>query len=418
LGIGRKAGSLAGRRDGVPRDPVGDPMVFASALSEEPNAEAAGDAVLASALAGLGGIEPDLAFLFCSDAYAASYDRLASQVREALPGALLVGCSARSVIGAGREIEGRPALSLTLARLPDVTLCPMRVAGDGFPRGSGSWREHFEIAEEPVPHFVLLADPFSCDAEALVRQLDADFPDSTVVGGLASGADRAGGNALFLDERTHGDGLVGVALQGDVCVDAVVAQGCRPIGIPMFVTRARGSLLVEVDGRPPMTIVRELFEAASERDRGLMQTSLFLGVEMRPDRSQYGRGDFLIRNLRGADERTGALAVAAALEEGQVVQFHLRDARTSAEDLDERLARYRTERGPLDRPAGALLFSCLGRGAWLYGVPDHDTDAFRRHIGPVPLGGFFCNGEIGPVERRTFLHGYTSAFGLFRPRAS
>jgi small ligand-binding sensory domain FIST len=338
-------------------------------------------------------------------------------VRQNLPGVVLIGCSARSVIGGGREVEGRAALSLTVARLPGVALRPMRVAGDGFPRGIDSWREHFEIAAVPDPHFVLFADPWSCDAESLVRQLDTDFPDSTLVGGLASGADRAGENALFLGDRVHRDGLVGVALQGDVRVDAVVAQGCRPVGQPMFVTRVRDQhVLVEVDGRAPMEIVRELFEAAGAHDRALLQSALFLGIEMRPDLSMYGRGDFLIRNVTAADSNTGSLSVAAPLREGLVVQFHVRDAQTSAEDLDERLARYHAERGGLGSPHGALLFSCLGRGAWLYGVPDHDSDAFRRHVGAVPLGGFFCNGEIGPVEQHSFVHGYTSAFGLFRPR--
>jgi small ligand-binding sensory domain FIST len=97
-----------------------------------------------------------------------------------------------------------------------------------------------------------------------------------------------------------------------------------------------------------------------------------------------------------------------------VVQFHLRDAATSAHDLEAVLARY--QEGPPRRPAGSLLFSCLGRGEHLYGRPDHDTAAFQRRLGPVPLGGFFCNGEIGPVHGSTFLHGYTSAFGLFRKR--
>jgi len=59
----------------------------------------------------------------------------------------------------------------------------------------------------------------------------------------------------------------------------------------------------------------------------------------------------------------------------------------------------------------------LGRGSHLYGQPDHDTDMFRRHLGEVPLGGFFCNGEIGDVHGRTYLHGYTSSFALFRRRA-
>ena len=394
-----------------------DSMQWASAISEESDAEVAADAVAATVREQLGEARADLAFLFCSDAYGPGYDRLAWRLRERLPGALLIGCSARSVIGAGREIEGRAALSLTAAHLPGVDVRPMRVAGDGFPRGVESWREHFDIAAQPDPHFVLLADPWSCDAESLVRQLDADFPDSTLVGGLASGADRAGENALFLGDRVHRDGLVGVALQGDVRVDSVVAQGCRPIGQPMFVTRVRDQhVLVEVDGRAPMEVVRDLFERADARDRALLQSALFLGIEMRPDLSEYGRGDFLIRNVTAADPNTGALSVAAPLREGLVVQFHVRDAQTSAEDLDERLARYHADRGGLGAPTGALLFSCLGRGAWLYGVPDHDSDAFRRHLGPVPLGGFFCNGEIGPVEQRSFVHGYTSAFGLFRPR--
>lgn len=400
-----------------PRVHSDDEMRWASAITEEPDAERAADAVVASVQGQLRERAPDLAFLFCADAYAPGYDRLAARVRENLPGALLVGCSARSVIGAGREIEGRAALSLTVARLPGVQLRPMRVAGDGFPRGTDSWREHFAIAASPDPHFVLLADPFSSDAESLVRQLDADFPDSTLVGGLASGAEHAGENALFLGDRIHCDGLVGVALQGNVRVDSVVAQGCRPIGHPMFVTRVRDHhVLVEVDGRAPVDVIRDLFEHADARDRGLLQSALSIGIEMRPDLSEYRRGDFLIRNVVGADSRTGALTIGAPLHEGLVVQFHLRDAQTSTEDLEERLAHYQRERGGMGPPHGALLFSCLGRGAWLYGVPDHDSDAFRRHVGAVPLGGFFCNGEIGPVERHAFLHGYTSAFGLFRPR--
>jgi small ligand-binding sensory domain FIST len=389
-------------------------MCWASALSERPDATAAADQAAAQLCAALGA-PPDLAFLFCADAYARDYARVAERVRAGLGGGLLIGCSGRSVIGAGREVEGSPAVSLTGALLPGVSIKPLRLAGDGFPRGLEAWRDAFELGTDREPGFVLLADPFSCDAEALVRQLDGDFPESAKIGGLASGAAEPGGNALFLGHRVHRDGLVGVALEGDIAVDGVVAQGCRPIGHPLFVTRCRGQLLIELDGRQPIDCLRELFERGSPRDRALMQSSLFLGIEMRPELSEYRRGDFLIRNLLGADADSGVLAVAAALHEGQVVQFHLRDAQTSAEDLEERLARYRP--GPGGAPRGALLFSCLGRGAPLYGRPDHDSEVFRRHLGPLPLGGFFCNGEIGPIARRTFLHGYTSAFGIFRPRS-
>jgi len=389
-------------------------MRWASATSELPDPEAAAEEVAASVRNDLGGA-PDAAFLFFGEAYAPGAARLAERLRRALGGGVLVGCSGRSVIGAGREIEGRPAVSLTAARLPHVTVRPLRVAGEGFPRGSEAWCEAFDIDLAARPHFVLLADPFSCDAEALVQQLDRDFPGAVSIGGLASGAERPGENALVLEQRVHADGLVGVALWGDLIVDGVVAQGCRPIGHPHFVTRARDHLLTELDGRPPMELLRALYESSCARDQALMQSSLFLGIEMRPELHEYRRGDFLIRNLVGADPDDGALAVAAPLQDGLVVQFHLRDAQTSALDLEERLSRYRSAPRPGGAPGGALLFSCLGRGAGLYGIPDHDSDAFRRHLGPLPLGGFFCNGEIGPVGARSFLHGYTSAFGIFRP---
>jgi small ligand-binding sensory domain FIST len=178
----------------------------------------------------------------------------------------------------------------------------------------------------------------------------------------------------------------------------------------MFVTRAERNVVQGLDGRPPVEVLRELFERSSPDDQRLFRHSLFLGLVMQEARQQYEQGDFLIRNVMGLDPKSGALVVGALVHEGQVVQFHLRDADTSSQDVTSWLRRYE------GHPHGALLFSCLGRGQHLYGVPDHDTDAFRARAGHVALGGFFCNGEIGPVQGTTFLHGYTSAFGLFRPR--
>jgi small ligand-binding sensory domain FIST len=181
----------------------------------------------------------------------------------------------------------------------------------------------------------------------------------------------------------------------------------------MFVTRADQNVLYALDGQPALVVLQELLAAADARDRRLFANSLFLGVVMK-EQQEYRQGDFLIRNLLGIDGKSGAIAVGAALHTGMVVQFHLRDAATSAQDLEAVLARHHEGR---PRPAaGSLLFSCLGRGVQLYGEPDHDSAAFQRHLGPVPLGGFFCNGEIGPVHGSTFLHGYTSSFGLFRSR--
>ena len=347
----------------------------------------------------LGDVAPDLAIVFASSHHAGRYDAVPELVRAALEPRTLVGCSAGGVIGGGHEIEGDPGFSLTAACLPDVTIVPFHADEPDPP----------PVPSAPPPQLIVLPEPFSFDAETFLRVLDERLPGSTVVGGVASGGRQRGQNALFLDDVAHRDGLVGVALSGNVVIDTVVAQGCRPIGEPMFVTRCERNFLYEIDGRSPAAVLSDLHRRASSRDKELFRSSLFLGIVMR-EQQEYRQGDFLIRNVLGLDGKTGAVAVGALLRTGMVVQFHLRDARTSAEDLDALLGRYG------QKPAGSLLFSCLGRGVHLYGRPDHDTDLARRHLGDVALGGFFCNGEIGPVMGRTYLHGYTSSFGLFRPR--
>jgi small ligand-binding sensory domain FIST len=366
----------------------------------------------------LDGAPPDLIVAFVSPHHAAEFARVPELVAAELGGGLLLGCSAGGVIGGGREIEQRPGLSLSAASLPGVTLHPFHLETDALPSPSADaerWRALIGVAPAAAPQFVILPDPFSFDAESLVRGLDRGFPESCKIGGIASGGQEPGGNALFLGDRVLRSGMAGLALSGEVVIDTIVAQGCRPIGDPMFVTSCERNILRALDGRPPLEVLRDLHERLDERDRLLARHSLFLGIVMKEDRQEYRQGDYLIRNLLGVDPSRGALAVGALLDHNAVVQFHLRDARTSAQDLDEMLGAYqRAERTP--PPAGALLFSCLGRGQFLYGAPDHDTGAFRSHLGDVPLGGFFCNGEIGPVHGTTFLHGYTSAFGVFRPR--
>jgi small ligand-binding sensory domain FIST len=366
----------------------------------------------------LSGAVPDLLLVFVSAAYQSAYERIPDLVARRVGTQMVLGCSGGGVIGSGREVEHTPAVSLTAAVLPGVDLTPLRIDDGTLPAAGAphhAWEEVVHVSAASRPHFLLLGDPFTLDAERLLRGLDEAFPEGTKVGGLASGGAEPGANALYLGRRTHRYGLVGVALTGNVEVDTIVAQGCRPVGEPMFVTRCEGNMLYELDGNRPVEVLQEMYQRADPRERELFEHSLFVGIVMRDNQLEYGRGDFLVRNIVGADRETGRLAVGALLREGMVVQFHLRDAATSAEDLRSMLSRY--ERGSRDsRPEGSVLFSCLGRGAALYGEPDHDTTEFHRQLGDIPLGGFFCNGEIGPVHGTTFLHGYTSSFGLFRSR--
>jgi small ligand-binding sensory domain FIST len=364
----------------------------------------------------LGGGPVSLTLVFVTLHFADYYPRLHGLVDRYLEPETFLGCSGGGVIGGGEEVEHAPAVTLISARLPDVRIEPFHLSGplpdlDGPP---DAWERLIGVRAHHEPQFVLLADPFSGRPEALLAGLDYAFPSSPKIGGLASGATSPGLNALFLDEEVFSEGTVGVALCGDVAIDTVVAQGCRPVGELMRVTGCRGNFLYELDGRPAFEVLQELFAALDERDRHLASTALFVGVLMDEFRKEPRVGDFLVRNLIGVDPRHGAIAVGENLQEGMRIRFHIRDAQTSAEDLHTMLKSY--EQTPSGSVSGALLFSCLGRGEGLYGRPNFDTGVFREYLGDVPVGGFFCNGEIGPVGGATFLHGYTSSFGLFRPR--
>ena len=392
-------------------------MKWASAISEEPSLDDA-LAECAESIRGQLGEPPQLAVAFVSPHYQAAYQQVGPGLKNQLGADHAFGCSGGGIIGAGMEVEQRPALSVTAATLPGVAVETFHLSGEALPdldAGPDRWRDLVGAFESQDPHFVLLADPFSFPVQNLIMGLDFAYPRAAKIGGLASGAQRPGDNALFLDGQMYDTGAIGLALHGNIVVDTVVAQGCRPIGQTMRITSSRRNVLAELDGNPPMAVLQELYRSLPERDQQLMGHSLFLGVVMDELLDSPTQGDFLIRNVVGMDQRTGSLAIGEMLKEGQLVQFHLRDAETSAQDLTFVLERYAADNRENEVP-GALLFSCLGRGQYLYGRPNHDTDIFREKLGQVPLGGFFCNGEIGPVGGTTFLHGYTSSFGLFRSR--
>jgi small ligand-binding sensory domain FIST len=359
-----------------------------------------------------------LALAFVTPHFAEFHGRLHRVLQESLGPETLLGCSAGGVIGGGEEVERSPAVTLVAARLPGVTVFPFHLSGalPDLDEPPGSWEKLVGARRADEPQFVLLADPFTAHPETLLAGLDYAFPDSVKIGGLASGATSPGLNALFLNSEVFDEGIVGGALSGNVLVDTVVAQGCRPVGELMRITRCKENMLYELDERPAFGVLQELFAGLDEHDQELARTSLFFGLVMDEFKEEPEVGDFLIRNLLGVDPGSGAVAVGEYLQEGIRVRFHLRDAEASAQDLNAMLAGYENTLPQKDAVSGALLFSCLGRGEHLYKEPNFDTGVFRRHLGDVPVGGFFCNGEIGPVGGTTFLHGYTSSFGLFRAR--
>jgi small ligand-binding sensory domain FIST len=366
------------------------------------------------------GKEPmDLAFLFVSSAYRSELVDLWPVIRNEFKSKFVIGCTGGGIIGGGREIEFKPAVSLIAASLPGVNLYPFLIQQENLPdadQAPKAWRELVKAPADEKPSFILFSDPFSLDSDALVRGLDYAYPASIKTGGLASGGTNPNENLLFLNDKITSKGAVGLALSGNISIEAVVAQGCRPIGKALPISASDENILMGLDGQPPMDYIQKLYHELSPIDQELLQTSLFLGIAMDSFNAEPKQGDFLIRNIIGLDQDKGFLAIGAGLRNGQLVQFHLRDAETSKEDLQLMLKKSlsaKQKKYQVDASGGgAVLFSCLGRGEKLYGKPDHDSKLIKEVLGDIPVGGFFCNGEIGPVGGKTYLHGYTSSIAL------
>ncbi len=391
-------------------------MRFASASSAAGSLDARLDEVIAGARADLGGVDAHLVVLFVTVDHAPHAADVARRLKREFPGGVVLGCTAAGVMGGGKEVEERPAISMFLGHLPDVEITPFHLsrAVVGDPSGVDEGGVRRVVQEGDTSPMLLLADPFTCDSESLLRLLDRLNPGAVKVGGLASGAPSPVRNVLFWGDRIVTDGAVGVSLRGDVVVDAVVAQGCRPVGKPMIATSVADNLLFALDDEPALDVVTALLGSLDPLSKQLFQRSPMLGVAMNPDARSWRRGDFVVRHLVGVDPPRKGIAIGHRLQRGDTVQFHVRDPAASADDLTEQVSRHLAAVG--DSPVGALMFSCVGRGQRFYGRANHDIDLLAGML-DAPTTGFFCNGELGPVHGQSFLHGFTCALALFRQPA-
>ena len=391
-------------------------MSFASAIGLGARLDAAVTEAAEQLQGESGEASHDVAIAFVSAAYGSAIERLPQMLRPHLGDCLLLGCNAGGLIGGGSEEEEEPGVALLCGRLPDAVLTGIHLEQATLPPLSASrenWWRLLDLDPESEASFLLLADPATLDAEACSRGLDRAFPGSTVIGGLTSGVLDPGASRLFTQSQVHRSGALLLALSGNVVIDSVLAQGCRPVGDPLFVTACEGNLISELDGRPPKELLSAIYETLDEPDRARFGDALCIGLALPGPRQTIGAGDFLMRNVLGLDPDNGALWIGSRIAPNAIVQFHLRDRRAASAELEERLAMALA--GHL-APSAALLFACVGRGRNLFGVSGHDSGTLRRMI-DIPVAGMFSAGEIAPVQGATFVHGYSSVFGLIRPRA-
>ncbi|MBI3192782.1 MAG: FIST C-terminal domain-containing protein, partial [Pedosphaera parvula] len=278
--------------------------------------------------------------------------------------------------------------------------------------GPAYWHSETGVSGDDTNGWLVFADPFHLDAEAWLKQWNEAYAPLPILGGLASGEQSEQLTQVYLNGDVFEEGGVGVSIGGAVKLASVISQGCTPIGETWTITKTDRNIIREVGNRPAYQVVVEMFEKMSPAEQRKLQNNLFVGLVVNEYLEEFHRGDFLIRNLMGADPTSGSLAVAAIPRPGQTLQFQRRDAAAASEDLAALLERTRRELGGTTIYGGSL-HCCNGRGSRLFGRPDHDAGMIVEQLGAIGMAGFFCNGEIGPVGDRNFLHGYTASLALF-----
>lgn len=396
-----------------------------TALSSQPSLELAIDEV-ASSLKGMG--PADLALVFCSSSFASDLPRLLPLLQQKLEAQHWLGACGGGVVGTNQlnqpqELEQGCGLSVTLLKLPGAQINSFALDTKQLPDLDGPaepWQQAVGADPQAGGAMLLWLDPTNSVINDLISGLDYAYPAMAKLGGIA-GNHSANHGSLLLGDQVH-HSAVGCVISGAWTLEPVVAQGCRPIGPIFEVEQAKRNVVLELrqgeDVANPVTALQQVIDTLSEQDKELLRNSLFVGLARNSFSLQQERSNnpFLVRNLMGVDPRHGAMAVADSLQVGQRLQFQLRDGATSKQELDGLLAT--AQQDCQQQPIAALLFACLGRGQRLYGEAHVDTGLCRKYFPQLPISGLFCNGEIGPVDGSTQLHGYTACWALLVPTPS
>ncbi|MGE0433795.1 MAG: FIST N-terminal domain-containing protein [Planctomycetota bacterium] len=395
-------------------------MQFASAASQRNDIGSALDDVLDRLGPQLAPASADLAVVFVSGHHPVEVESLAGPLRKAFPQATIIGCTAESTVVDSREVEFGTSLSVLAGVLPGVTVRPFRLEASDLLDANGDWPVRAGLGggngrgSDSAPVIIAVGDPASFPVGQFLARINKDFPGCRVIGGMASAGFGPGENRLLLDGETHDEGLVGITLSGDIRLDTVVSQGCRPVGRHAVITSSQEHVIRELAGRPALELLSEIARAMSPHEQKLLESGLFVGKVINEHKAEFSHGDFLVMNVPAIDPRSGAIAVTGEIRRGQTVQFHVRDAASADEDLRQLLAPHGVASGK-PAPAAALLFTCNGRGSRMWETAGHDAGMLQELCGPVPTTGFFAAGELGPVGGQNLIHGFTASIALLRP---
>jgi small ligand-binding sensory domain FIST len=314
---------------------------------------------------------------------------------------LLAGCSSQSLIVNENEIEEDAGIALGLYHLPGAELRGVAIdqAKLQSTTSASNWHQITEQAPGRTRGWLAFVDPFHLDGESWLREWNDAFPGIPTVGGLASGDPNDQRTQLYLNGEVFEEGAVLISVGGRLAVETVTSQGCTPIGEAWTITKADRNYIVSIANRPAYHVLLDTYNGLTADEQRQAQNNLFVGFASSEYRHEFHRGDFLVRNLLGADPRNGALAVGAWPRAGQTIQFHRRDSTAATEDLNFWLDQTR-RRLSGKVIYGGCLCSCNGRGARLFGKPNHDAGPYPGTPGPFRSRRLFLQWRTWPCRRQ------------------
>jgi small ligand-binding sensory domain FIST len=344
-----------------------------------------------------------LAFVFVSRDYEESLKDLIELVQIHAHCPTVVGCSAGGVIGVGREEEDASGFSLLVLRLPRAETCVIELPTSS---GGAAWDRARRWNRDGCTGWIVLGNPVHVSEDWMVEWNEA-MGSTPTFGGLASGGFRGEDLFVITGNGISKEAALAIGFRGGVKLSGIVSQGCRPIGEPLTITKADNNLIHQLASRSAYEQLQAAFHSLPDAMRERAQGNILVGLAMTEYVEDFHTGDFLVRSILGGDPGNGILAVGALPRVGQTLQFQLRDREAAHEELRDMLATLSEELGRA--PFATLLFACAGRGRHLFGTAHHDAGQFEEAFGPVPLAGYFCNGEIGSVGSKAYLHGFTAS---------
>jgi len=358
--------------------------------------------------------KPTFALVFITPDYADRAVELLELIRVYGHVATVVGCSGLGLVGPAHEMEEGSGFSLMFVSLPQGRATAFVLDQEAVDVASDPafWPAKTHLKPEQVKAWFVFINPFSLNMEAWLKQWNQGYRGVPIFGSLAGGIE-GDPDAWVLCDGGVVSGGVALALEGDFNVQAVVSQGCKPIGEPLTVTHAERNVLLTLGSRPAYEVLSDVYKELSDSEREQARGHLFAGLAVSEYLEEYKRGDFLVRNIIGADPKSGAVAINAVPRVGQTLQYQLRDSRMATEEL-RRLLREQAMSLPA-APFASLLCTCHGRGQGLFGRAHHDAALLNDFFPGLPTAGVFSKCQIGPVGDRSFAHGYTASIALLTP---